>query len=59
MLEGVSTGDIVHEESTGGPAVVGSSDGAEGFLAGGIPNLEFDLFVINVDHASAEFDADG
>ncbi len=59
MLEGVSTRDVVDEERAGRATVVGAGDGAEGLLAGRVPDLEFDLFVGDGDHACAEFDADG
>ncbi len=43
----------------GGGSVVGPGDGPESFLAGGIPDLKFDILIVDRNHASAEFDADG
>jgi len=59
MLKGVSTCNVIDEESASRAAVVRSCDGAEGFLARRVPDLEFDLFVVDGDHAGAELDADG
>lgn len=37
VVEGIHVGDIVHDADAVGTAVVGGGDGAEAFLAGGIP----------------------
>ena len=45
VFEGIAAGDVVDEEGTGGAAVVGAGDGAEGFLAGCVPYLKLSKFV--------------
>lgn len=61
--EGVASRDVVDEQRAGGAAKVRLGDGAERLLAGRVPDLELDLFVVVVwvarDDARAEFDADG
>ena len=59
MFEGISTRNVVYEQGAGGTTIVRSCDGAEGLLPGGVPDLEFDLFVVDCDHTRAEFNADG
>jgi len=58
VLEGVSTRDVVDEERASRATVVGAGDGAEGLLSGRVPDLEFDLFVGDGDHAGTKLDAD-
>lgn len=56
MLEGISSGDVVDEKSTGCTAIVGPRDTAKGFLAGCVPNLQLDLHVLlDRDHAGPKF----
>lgn len=58
VLEGGAASDVVDDESSDGAAVIGGCDGAEAFLAGGIPNLSFDFLAVD-DHAlSLKLDAD-
>ena len=60
MLKGISPSDIIHQESSRSSSVIGTGNGTEGFLARGIPNLQFDLHVIlHRDHAGTEFNSDG
>lgn len=59
MIECLSTGDIVDKESASSASVVGTGNRAEGFLACGVPNLKFNLFAVDVDHASTEFYSNG
>lgn len=58
MLEGIPSRDIIDKESASCPAIVGSSDGAEGFLAGRIPDLQFDLFAVDIYHSGPKFYSD-
>lgn len=51
--------DIVHQQRAHCAAVVGGGDGAVAFLAGGVPDLGFDGFGVDLDGAGGEFDADG
>lgn len=57
VIEGVASGDVVYEEGPSGASVVRAGDRAESFLASSIPDLEFDLFTVNADHSSSEFNA--
>ena len=58
VLESFFAGDVVAEEDTVGAAVEYASDGAEGFLACRVPNLEFNDLVVDFDYEAAEFDTD-
>jgi len=55
MLKGVSPSNVVHQEGTRRAPVITTSDTSEGFLAGGIPDLQLDKLVVQVDHAGTEF----
>jgi len=55
VFEGLSSGDVVDEEGACGATVVGSGDGAEGFLAGGVPYLKLDGFISNINHPRTKF----
>ena len=60
MLWGEIPVDGVDEEDDGDVAIEGVDDGAEGFLAGGVPDLEFDgEGGGEVDGFGAVFDAQG
>ena len=47
-LEGTAVGDVVDKNDALGSAKVGGGDGAESFLTGGIPDLKFDAFVVDL-----------
>mmetsp|Transcript_22009 Transcript_22009/g.56558 ORF Transcript_22009/g.56558 Transcript_22009/m.56558 type:complete len:371 (+) Transcript_22009:793-1905(+) len=51
-------GDVVHEQRACCATVVRARDRAERLLARRVPNLQFDLLVVNSDHACTEFHAD-
>lgn len=51
--------DVVYEECTCCAAVVAPGDGSEALLACGIPELELDALVSDLDEAARELDADG
>ncbi len=51
--------DVVDEERTCCAAVVAPGDGSEALLACGIPELELDALVSDLDEAARELDADG
>ena len=59
MSEGVSPCDIVYEQGTGCSSIIGPCDGFERFLAGSVPNLQLDVFLVELDSASPKLDADG
>lgn len=46
VLEGITTGDVVHQERARRTAVITPRDGSEGFLSGRIPDLQFDLRLV-------------
>ena len=54
MLEGVSEGDVVDQQSSGRASVVRASDGAEALLARRVPDLKIDLILIDRNHSGAE-----
>lgn len=65
VVEGVPVGYVVDEHHPDRPSVVRAGDRLERLLAGlhllyryGVPDLEFDLLVVNVDHLRTELDAD-
>eukprot|EP00443_Scrippsiella_acuminata_P065453 CAMPEP_0115496358 /NCGR_PEP_ID=MMETSP0271-20121206/65727_1 /TAXON_ID=71861 /ORGANISM="Scrippsiella trochoidea, Strain CCMP3099" /LENGTH=239 /DNA_ID=CAMNT_0002925031 /DNA_START=406 /DNA_END=1122 /DNA_ORIENTATION=+ len=51
VIEGVTAGDVVHQERSTGSAVVRARNGAERLLTCSVPDLELDLFVLNRDEA--------
>jgi hypothetical protein len=59
MIERLASGNVVDQQGTGRSSIVGTCNRSERFLAGRIPNLQFDLFAIDRDHAGTEFNADG
>lgn len=63
VREGIASRDVVDQERARGAAKVRFGDGAERLLAGCVPDLELDLFVVvggvAWDYAGAEFDTDG
>lgn len=59
MLKCLATGDVVDQQGAGCAAEVRLCDGAEGLLAGRVPDLELDLLAVrDGNDAGAEFDAD-
>ena len=57
LFEGLSVINGVCHDDSHGPSIVSLRDGFEPFLAGGIPDLQPDLFVIDVDGFYFEVDA--
>lgn len=57
-FEGGGTSDVVDDEGADGAAIIGGGDSAEPLLAGGVPNLSFDFFAVQIEALSVEFDAD-
>mmetsp|Transcript_117814 Transcript_117814/g.175990 ORF Transcript_117814/g.175990 Transcript_117814/m.175990 type:complete len:274 (-) Transcript_117814:82-903(-) len=57
VLEGISPRNIVDQQCPRGSAIITAGNTTERFLAGGIPDLKFDEFVVQVDHAGAELDS--
>lgn len=58
MLKGVSPSNVVDQEGSRRAAVVTTGDTSEGFLSRGIPDLQLDELVVQVDHAGTKFDPD-
>lgn len=58
MIEGVPPGDVIDQQRSRRSAVVGARDGAEGLLPGRVPDLQFDLFAIDGDHARPKLHSD-
>mmetsp|Transcript_15310 Transcript_15310/g.23313 ORF Transcript_15310/g.23313 Transcript_15310/m.23313 type:complete len:239 (-) Transcript_15310:92-808(-) len=55
MLECVSSCNIVDKQCTSSSAIIRTSNGTEGFLSSGIPNLQLDLLVSERNHAGPKF----
>ena len=56
--EGLLACNIVAEEDAVRTPVENSGDWSKGLLAGGVPNLQFDDLLVDLDHEAAEFHAD-
>lgn len=50
---------IEHQEYALTASIVGTGDGSKPLLSSCVPDLEFDIFVINLDGLESEVDADG
>ena len=50
---------IVDQQNTHGASVVSGGDGAEALLTSGIPDLQLDTLVVELDGTNLEVDADG
>lgn len=59
VVEAERVGEIEDEEDTLAAPVVGTGNGPEAFLPSRVPDLELDVFVINLDGLEAEVHADG
>ena len=57
--ECIPSGDVVDEEGPDGTPIVGAGDGSEIFLSGGIPDLQFDIFVFDGYGFGTKLDTDG
>lgn len=57
-VETALVGDVVHKENAHGASVVCGGDGAEAFLAGGVPYLELHALAVELDGSDLEVDAD-
>jgi len=58
VLKGLVPCDIVREEDAVGTTIENSSHRLERLLSSGIPDLELDDFVVNLEAIGAEFDTD-
>ena len=59
VIEGGSVSNVEHNNYSIGSLVVGLSDGLETILPSGVPNVKFDLFVIDIDIFDFEVHSDG
>lgn len=58
MLKGVTSGNVVDEQRSCRPSIVGPGDAPEGLLSGRVPNLQLDLRrLVDTDHAGTELHA--
>lgn len=55
----LGVGNVIDDNNAVGAAVIGGGDGAEAFLAGGVPYLELDGLAFQVNCADFKVDADG
>lgn len=51
--------NIVNEQGSDGTTIVGGGDGSVTLLTGGIPDLSFDCFGVDLDRACGELDTTG
>merc|ERR1719161_705885 len=58
VVEGVPSGDVVNQKCAGGPPVVGSGDGPETLLSGGVPDLQLDLLPLDGYQPRSELHSD-
>jgi hypothetical protein len=49
------SGDIIDNDCTNSPFVIGLSDGPESLLTGSIPDLRFEYFAIDVEGSTEKF----
>ena len=54
VLEAVAFTNIVDDYGCDGSLIVGTSNGLKRFLAGGIPNLNLDVHIVELEHFRAE-----
>lgn len=57
-VEGVTVGDVVHDNNSVSALVVAGSDGLETLLAGSVPDLQLADLLVDVDGANLEVDSD-
>jgi 8-oxo-dGTP pyrophosphatase MutT (NUDIX family) len=60
VLEGISPGYIIDQESSRCTSIIRSSDASEGFLSGRVPDLQLYEFVaLQIDHPGTKFNPNG
>ncbi len=59
IFKAEEVGEVKHQQDPLTASVVSTGDGPEPFLAGSVPDLELNIFVINLDGLESEIDADG
>ena len=58
-VEGVAVGDVVNDDDAMRALIIARSDSLESFLAGRVPDLQLADFLVDVDGADFEVDANG
>ena len=58
-VEGVAVGDVVNDDNAMRAFIIARSDSLESFLAGRVPDLQLADFLVDVDGADFEVDANG
>jgi hypothetical protein len=58
MGECVFASNVIDKQCTYGTTVIRSGDGPKILLASSVPDLEFDVFVLDGDRFSTKFNAD-
>ncbi len=59
IVETLSVRDVVGEDDSVRPFIVSGSDGFEPLLSGGVPNVQFNWLVIDVQVFDLEIHSDG
>jgi len=59
VVESVTSGDVVDKKRTTSTSIVGPRDRSERLLPCCVPDLELNLFVLNIDETCAEFHSNG
>lgn len=59
VQESLGFGDIIDHDNPLGPLVIGTGDGLEAFLPGGVPDLGLDGLAVEIEGPDLEVDSDG
>lgn len=58
MLKSFLSGDVIHQQCSDGTSIIRASDGSEILLACSVPDLQFDIFIPNINSLGPELNAD-
>ena len=58
MCKSISPSDVIDQKSTCSTSIISSSYRLKGFLTSGVPNLQFDIFLIDLDGTCSELNSD-
>ena len=59
MSERVAPRDVVDQQGASCASVVAPRDGLEGLLTSGVPDLQLDVLLVDLDCARTELDSNG
>lgn len=59
MCERVASRYVINEEGARRTAIIRPCDALERLLAGRVPNLQFDVLLLDLDRAGSKLDANG